>query len=150
MTDNPYAARAAAGAAFLDSRLPGWAGRIERTALDMADCKRCILGQLFGDFFNGARILDISVHEDVDAQFGVNLSSDEVNAIDESCPHGSWKAKEQEAFDLLGLAWLAEIDKRTKRTTVRTQTHERSTSRPPAQSLHPPTPQGLTVAPRVR
>lgn len=41
-----YAARAAAGAEFLDGQVPGWAGRVELATLSLhSDCY-CVLGQL--------------------------------------------------------------------------------------------------------
>lgn len=52
MTGPDYAARAAAGAAFLDGQVPGWAGRIELATLNLHDGCRCVLGQLGGDYFD--------------------------------------------------------------------------------------------------
>jgi hypothetical protein len=45
-----YAARAAAGAAFLDGQVPGWAKRVELATLNLADSCDCVLGQLGGDY----------------------------------------------------------------------------------------------------
>lgn len=39
-----------AGVALLDEKVPEWHGRIDVGTLDIAHWKRCILGQLTGDF----------------------------------------------------------------------------------------------------
>jgi hypothetical protein len=44
------AERVAAGVAWLDENVPGWAERIDLEQLNLASCQRCVLGQLFGDF----------------------------------------------------------------------------------------------------
>jgi len=46
--------RAKIGATFLDVAQPGWAERINLRRLDLNSCESCVLGQLFGDFANGA------------------------------------------------------------------------------------------------
>lgn len=43
--------RVAAGAAWLDEHQPGWVERIDLDALEMRDCMSCILGQLFGGYW---------------------------------------------------------------------------------------------------
>jgi hypothetical protein len=58
----PFAAEmrvlAAAGAAFLDKRMEGWADKITRT-VKIHSCSECILGQLFGEFDAGVMALSI-------------------------------------------------------------------------------------------
>jgi len=44
------------GAEWLDTRRPGWADAINLGWLSMTRCNRCILGQLFGDYY---RIVDV-------------------------------------------------------------------------------------------
>lgn len=44
--------RVAAGAAWLDKHRPGWADAINLDQLDLADCTVCVLGQVYGDFWN--------------------------------------------------------------------------------------------------
>lgn len=41
---------AAAGAAWLDQRYPGWFVQINAEVLDLGDCSWCILGQLFDEY----------------------------------------------------------------------------------------------------
>lgn len=43
--------RAAAGAAYLDKREPGWADKINLASLDMSFCVTCVIGQLYGDYY---------------------------------------------------------------------------------------------------
>ena len=38
------------GMKFLDEKVPGWEHRIDLDELDIANCTRCMLGQLFGDY----------------------------------------------------------------------------------------------------
>jgi hypothetical protein len=47
----------AKGAELLDTHRPGWAEAIDLESLNMADYGRCILGQLFGDYWDGAQEL---------------------------------------------------------------------------------------------
>ncbi len=49
--------RVARGAALLDEQRPGWAGEINTEELEMSCCFDCILGQLFGDYCHGGKIL---------------------------------------------------------------------------------------------
>lgn len=44
------AERVAAGAAWLDANFPGWARQVDLGKLDLANCRRCVLGQLIGDY----------------------------------------------------------------------------------------------------
>lgn len=62
MTDtivDTVAERVARGVALLDEKVPGWHDRIDLSRLDMWDEARCILGQLFDDFFDGAAELEL-------------------------------------------------------------------------------------------
>jgi hypothetical protein len=47
------------GIAYLDEHLPGWQDEIEWDELDMEHCETCIIGQLFGDYDRGMRILQL-------------------------------------------------------------------------------------------
>lgn len=40
------------GAAALDEVAPGWTEKIDLDALRMESCRNCVLGQVFGDFWN--------------------------------------------------------------------------------------------------
>lgn len=47
--------RAATGAELLDGAYPRWFDSIDLATLDLADAKRCVLGQRFGGFAAGLR-----------------------------------------------------------------------------------------------
>ena len=49
-----FAARIARGCKVLNKIKPGWTREIDLDDLDMGNCGRCVLGQLFGDFSEGA------------------------------------------------------------------------------------------------
>lgn len=46
--------RVKTGAAFLDEKMPGWADKVDLNILELADCQKCVLGQLGGEFFQSA------------------------------------------------------------------------------------------------
>lgn len=53
--------RVAAGVALLDERDPGWAQRLPRLSrLAIGSAENCVLGQLYGYFYNGWTRLRIS------------------------------------------------------------------------------------------
>lgn len=43
--------RVAAGAEWLDANRPGWESLVRLDELELADCRLCVLGQVFGHFF---------------------------------------------------------------------------------------------------
>lgn len=46
------------GAAYLDDIAPGWPDRIDTLKLDIGSPCRCILGQLYGDYFDAPLVTD--------------------------------------------------------------------------------------------
>lgn len=58
MTD--YAAKVAEGIKKLDATKPGWRDLIDVQTLDLESCSVCVLGQVFGDYYEGKAALDIS------------------------------------------------------------------------------------------
>lgn len=58
------------GIAYLDEHLPGWQDEIDWEALDMNTCEKCIVGQLFGDYDRGMRILGLGNSEGAGTRFG--------------------------------------------------------------------------------
>ena len=79
------------GAGLLDQKRPGWANEINTETLEMHDCYRCILGQLYGHYFTGTMMLNIT-----GSFWGFNV-------VDGN----------RSLYDALQSAWLAEIEKRT-------------------------------------
>jgi hypothetical protein len=47
------------GVALLDDRVPDWRERIDARALNMMSPSLCVLGQLFGGYVRGLRMLDL-------------------------------------------------------------------------------------------
>jgi len=60
---NDLHARVKRGAALLDQHYPGWAEKINQKTLDMISSCRCILGQLYGDFWTGKAHLFSEGHD---------------------------------------------------------------------------------------
>jgi hypothetical protein len=83
------------GAELLDRRSTGWAERIDLQELEMWDCTRCILGQVFGDYVRGLGGLGICL--------GYPYGFDR--------PPGG----ESDDYDTMAAAWRAEIRKRLPR-----------------------------------
>lgn len=46
-----------AGMELLDQEVPGWREKIDLDSLDLSDCYECILGQVFGHFNEGRRMI---------------------------------------------------------------------------------------------
>lgn len=47
------------GAQLLDERLPGWRSHVDPDQLDVSSGCRCPLGQIFGDYADGADLLGL-------------------------------------------------------------------------------------------
>lgn len=100
MTSPDYAARAAAGAAFLDERIPGWAARISLDLLDMSNCEWCILGQLGGCYDEA--VSDFDLDDEDETGLGFMRPAGESGF----------------AWELLRNAWTAEIATRREPAQV--------------------------------
>lgn len=96
-------ARAAAkrGALLLDTHRPGWAEDVDVRTLDMGECRQCVLGQLYQDFFPGLGRLNLPAgHEpDLAAHFGLRAP---------------WGVRETltRCYDRLLTAWKEQIQER--------------------------------------
>ena len=54
-----------AGIALLDKQGPeGWRNKIDVETLDLAYIDKCILGQVYGNYFDGLKVLDVDFDED--------------------------------------------------------------------------------------
>lgn len=54
-------ARVARGAALLDLRWPGWRSEIDLDRFHIGHSQDCVLGQLYGDYAGGLRILGLTL-----------------------------------------------------------------------------------------
>jgi hypothetical protein len=59
------AERVAKGAALLDERRPGWPERVNVATLNVDDCWRCPLGQVFGGYASGVFALNLGDHDTI-------------------------------------------------------------------------------------
>lgn len=53
--------RVRAGSEMLDAKSPGWWELINFSRLDIRDVSDCILGQIFGEYYDACRALDLSL-----------------------------------------------------------------------------------------
>jgi hypothetical protein len=70
--------------------------------LDMSACKRCILGQLYGDILDGVTKLNIDYKDDATLGFDVQPRAN----------NSDRDALEKEDYHELLLAWIEEINRR--------------------------------------
>lgn len=99
------------GAELLDARRPGWAGELALDRLAMSSCDRCILGQLYGEYFSGMRELAAPLPCTVRlsaAEHGFTLPNDEQDPDPEMDLAPVW-ARFRELAD----AWRSEVKART-------------------------------------
>jgi hypothetical protein len=94
MTDLTIEQRVAAGVAWLDANKPGWAGRIDLGALNMRSPHRCVLGQLFGNYWQAP--------EDLHGDAGMRMGFESVIPVAEFVVD----------FKLLGDEWTKVITSR--------------------------------------
>lgn len=97
MYDATREEKVAAGAMLCDMQDPWWYRKINRDLLQMQSCSLCIMGQLYGIFGEGLRILGITLGEPYG--FSTNIYSSD--ALEN---RKAWK----ELKDL----WIAQIDAR--------------------------------------
>lgn len=95
---NRIQSRVKVGAALLDEKAPGWRRRINLTALEQSSGFNCVVGQTFGDYITGCRIL-----------FGETIN------MELKCSHGY--SNENNDWDELTEAWRQEILSETVQTT---------------------------------
>lgn len=62
-TTNGVDHRVLDGARKLDREIPGWADQINMTRFDICDSTECVLGQLYGDYFDGLNVVFGKVRE---------------------------------------------------------------------------------------
>jgi hypothetical protein len=73
-TIDQYPRTVSAAAKLLDKAVPGWYDRINIPDLDLGECRKCILGQLYGHFDDGCITLFGKYY------FQVPLTEEEINS----------------------------------------------------------------------
>lgn len=100
---------------MLDRVRPGWWREIALDRLAMETCYRCIIGQLYGDYWLGCRELWKSLpshHLFAASGFGFTLPDEEQDEWIEE--HGDDGESSDRLFAPLADAWRAEIDRRIR------------------------------------
>jgi len=94
------------GAEFLDTLIPGWAYRMKLNQLDLGDCQQCIIGQLYGQYWNHyTKVTGNSSKQDYRAeQLGINS--------DLSSQNGAIHTANKGQFSILTRLWTHQIRKR--------------------------------------
>lgn len=103
---NPYTEEAARGAALLDEKNPGWADRIDLSALSMGNPDRCILGQLYGGFLTALVALDMPCQCTC---FGESLPENDATSLGFEVGCTARRSSEDRAYAWLENAWRDEI-----------------------------------------
>lgn len=63
------------GIALLDEKNPGWESKIDLKILSMADCRVCILGQLYTEYSLGLKAIDICSRQEHSYGFDWDFSN---------------------------------------------------------------------------
>jgi hypothetical protein len=113
------AERAAAGAVFLDERLPGWHERIDLGALRLDSPCRCVLGQLDGGGDDGlsrplSEVVDETPYLRQIAVLGVGVREAYKYGFSLWNPGDEYAAEERDdsAWGDLSAAWAAQVSSR--------------------------------------
>jgi len=97
--------RVAAGAEWLDARMPGWVDKVSLDRLRLLSPCDCILGQAFGDFYTAPLPCEFEARDEVAANLGF-MSSVEIN--DEllgSAAFDAYDSAEQQEYRELHTEW---------------------------------------------
>lgn len=102
--------RAELGARLLDDHRPGWATRVDLETLRMANCDRCVLGQVYGEYSAGLAALretlaDGETYLDFSLRHGFYAHMREKEG-------GGWADDPWGDWHELEAAWRREIDER--------------------------------------
>lgn len=95
------------GAAWLDRVKPGWREMIDIGSLQMDRCDRCILGQLYGDYFDAIYTSPTLGSKDSACRHGFQAEGDSTLYADEY--HSDRTAK----YEALRSLWIAKITQET-------------------------------------
>ncbi len=104
-TINLYRARVKKGADLLDEKAPGWDGKLCISTLKMSHCDRCVLGQVYGNYVDGAYIALSEVRE-----FNWILYNE--SYIDSVAEHGFCEFGPIQRYKTLRKCWVELIEAR--------------------------------------
>lgn len=97
--------RAAAGAALLDERLPGWADKVNLDTLEMWSPSSCVLAQAYGSFTGAVDVFGLVYEQDTDRPSVIDLGFEAPNDDPES-------NEREDTFAWLDIAWADEVRSR--------------------------------------
>ena len=103
----------ARGVKLLDQLAPGWVRKINKEYLDMADSGLCMLGQTFGDYGEGCRILAEKGLKQIAKKSGLTLHSS-FEAEIEPAYYGFSDADGACDYKKLEAAWLSVLQSRKR------------------------------------
>ncbi len=109
LTKDEAQARVRSGAAYLDQLYPAWADHININTFDLADCCRCVLGQLHGDYFTA--VVDRRIIPRYAWQ-GPRVAFRRAEALGLDAPDAPLEVERSADFALLQDAWVEAIAER--------------------------------------
>lgn len=83
------------GIELLDRQVPDWRDRIDWERLDTGTCTLCIMGQLFGDYSDGLKRLDLSYEASFGFGFNVQGTFDQLTELWRQAARGGGEEAQQ-------------------------------------------------------
>lgn len=102
------ATRVALGAALLDERLPDWYTRVSAERLKLSDPQRCVLGQLFGNYFSDAALEVVQRSNAFSIAHGFDVNTLQYGSLTSVL---TWQSIRSEC-EVLEAAWVVAIAER--------------------------------------
>jgi hypothetical protein len=102
--------RVARGASLLDVKAPGWAARVATDRLAMDKCDSCVLGQIYGGYFDGTGELFGELEWEGDSDDPEEMAAEDHGFNISSKSH---YYDDLNQYSALADAWRAEIARRT-------------------------------------
>lgn len=98
------------GAELLDEKKPGWRDHLELSWLRMARCRKCILGQTYGDYFIAIQnlwpSLDRREANSLAVMYGFQVPSSLLDAPEQSLSDEDRKTAQRRQYRCLRRAWV--------------------------------------------
>lgn len=117
------AARARAGATFMDAMCVGWPEKIDADTLDLQSCDDCVFGQSFDDhYINVCMRFGLDNRQAAALGFTSDVTSEETSTAHESTEaYAAHLDRVSAEYAALRSAWLVERDIRLEEARVEAQ-----------------------------